>query len=138
MDGPDRVPNSCPDLNTKALTHLRDHFPTSYIQILRIFMLNRDADIHAMDDDALRAASEHGHFDIVELLLNRDADIHALDDDALCVASEKGHLNVVELLLDKDADMHANDDYSLRRAYENGHMAVVELLCQQTNCAQPR
>jgi ankyrin repeat protein len=76
--------------------------------------------------------------DIVELLLNRDADIHALDDDALCVASEKGHLNVVELLLDNDADMHANDDYSLRRAYDNGHMAVVELLCQQTNCAQPR
>lgn len=49
-------------------------------------------------------------------------------NDALCAAAEKGHPEIVELLLDAGADVHARKDTALRMAVENGHTETVKLL----------
>jgi len=93
-------------------------------------LLDRDADVHAGKDHALRWAAEHGHTATVELLLDRGADVHADDDydGALRWAAGNGHTATVVLLLDRGADIHANDDLALRYAAEDGHTATAGVL----------
>ena len=57
--------------------------------------LEKGADVHADDDEALRWASGNGHLEVVRLLLEKGADVHAR---ALQWASQRGHLEVVRLL----------------------------------------
>ncbi|EDU43191.1 ankyrin repeat domain containing protein [Pyrenophora tritici-repentis Pt-1C-BFP] len=84
--------------------------------------------------NALQAASERGHTEIVKLLLDKGADVNAqggLHGNALQAASERGHAEVVKLLLDNGADVNAQGgDYgnALQAASERGHKEVVELL----------
>src|SRR3990172_8474336 len=77
-------------------------------------VLDRGADIHAENDQALRWAAEKGYLDVVKLLLDRGADIHAENDYALRLAAEYGQLDVVKLLLDRGANIHAGDDIALQ------------------------
>ena len=84
------------------------------------------ANVHTVDDQALRWASEHGHLSVVEVLVKAGADVHADDDYALRWASFHGHLDVVEVLVKAGADVHAVDDQALR--FATGHLPVVEFL----------
>ena len=93
-------------------------------------LLDRGADIHAVDDYALRCAAYGGHENVVKLLLDRGADIHAIDDLALQLAADGGHEGVVKLLLDRGADIHASSDLALQWAARGGHEGVVKLLKQ--------
>jgi hypothetical protein len=70
-------------------------------------LLERGADVHAEDDEALRLAAKMGMKQVVELLLQHGADVHAEDDEALRLAARKGIYQVVELLLQHGADVHA-------------------------------
>jgi hypothetical protein len=94
-------------------------------------LLEKGADVHANNDEALRWASENGHLEVVKLLLENGADVHANNDEALRWASENGHLEVVKLLLENGADVHANNEYALRWASENGHIEIVKLLIEK-------
>ncbi|MEK0338440.1 MAG: ankyrin repeat domain-containing protein, partial [Nitrosopumilus sp.] len=60
--------------------------------------IERGADVHTDEDEALRHASAYGHYNIVALLLDNGADIHAIHDQALRSASLFDHSDVVELL----------------------------------------
>ena len=91
-------------------------------------LLDKGADIHANDDEALRWASSNGHLEVVRLLLSNGANIHSYNDFALRYASYHGYLEIVKLLLANGAEVHAFNDYSLRQASENGHLEVVRLL----------
>ena len=91
-------------------------------------LLAAGADVHALDDLALRWASFNGHLAVVQALLAAGARVHANNDYALRQASENGHLAVVQTLLAAGADVHANNDYALRWASRNGHIAVVQAL----------
>ncbi|KAJ7059443.1 hypothetical protein C8F01DRAFT_1295268 [Mycena amicta] len=94
--------------------------------------------------NALQAASDGGHPDIVRLLLEHGADVNMQgghDGNALQAASHSGHLDVVRLLLEHGADVNAQGGHygnALRRHYENalqaasagGHLDVVRLLLE--------
>ena len=47
--------------------------------LIRIWksLLEHGADVHAMEDSALRWASEEGHLEVVRILLEHGADVHA-------------------------------------------------------------
>ena len=51
-------------------------------------------------------AANNGDLEGVRKALDRGADVHALNDYALRLAAEYGHLEVVELLLDRGADIY--------------------------------
>ncbi|MBB5052697.1 ankyrin repeat protein [Afipia massiliensis] len=101
------------------------HGQTQLVKLL----LNRGADIHAMDDKALRLAALKGHTDTVRLLLDRGAEIHAVDDGALrWAAGGNRYTETVRLLLDQGADVHAQNEAALQWAASNGHAETVRLL----------
>jgi|SRR3989338_961544 len=64
------------------------------------FLIENGADVHAMNDEALRWASENGHFEVVRFLVKNGANVHAMNDEALRWASENGHLEVASFLKD--------------------------------------
>jgi ankyrin repeat protein len=93
-------------------------------------LLDAGADIHDMDDYALRYASQNGHDDVVRELLAVGANVHVCDDYALRWASQNGHVNVVRELLAAGANVHVYNDLALRLASLNGHVDVVLALAE--------
>lgn len=80
--------------------------------------------------NALQAASQGGHEQVVKMLFDAGADANASgvygNSNALRDASYRGHKQVVKLLLDKGADVNALGKYgnALEAAWE-GHEEVV-------------
>jgi len=101
-----------------------------HLEVVKL-LVEKGADIHADNDNALRWASKNGHLEVVEFLVEKGADIHANNDGALKWASKNGYLEVVEFLVEKGADIHANNDCSLRQASANGRLEVVEFLVEK-------
>jgi len=101
-----------------------------HLEIVRSLFLNRNVDIHAEHDDALRTASENGHLEVVRFLIENGANIHAEHDQALRYASKNGYLDIVRLLLENDANVNAYHNEALRNASENGYLEIVELLIE--------
>ena len=62
-------------------------------------------DIHALDDYAVRNASQNGHLDVVKYLISVGANIYASNNYAVRWASANGHLNIVEYLLELGAEL---------------------------------
>jgi len=91
-------------------------------------LLDAGADVHALDDYALRRASYRGHTEVVKLLLEAGANVHAWGDYALHMASLRGHTEVVKLLLEAGANVHACDDIAMQLASLHGRTEVVKLL----------
>ena len=72
-------------------------------------LLDNGADVNAQEHcgNALRAASEGGHIQVVQLLLDNGADVNAQGGplhSALQAASMFGHDQIVQILIDKGAD----------------------------------
>jgi ankyrin repeat protein len=80
-----------------------------------------------IDRDFLNA-SESGHTEVVHLLLNAGANVHAINNYAIRLASSNGYTGVVQLLLNVGAKVHAGDDEAIRWARRNGHTEIVHLL----------
>ena len=93
--------------------------------------IEKGADIHTQNDDALRSAASGGHISIVKYLIEKGVNIHAKDDFALIAAAQKGHFEVVKYLVEHGADIHAEDDEALRNATINGHLKVVKYLIEK-------
>ena len=94
-------------------------------------LLEKGADIHAREDNALRWASKYGRTEAVKLLLEEGADIHVHNDFALITASFYGHKDIVVLLLKYGADVHADNDEALREASINGDTEIIKLLLEE-------
>ena len=101
-------------------------------------LLDRGADIHAEDDQALLNAAENGNTEIVKLLLDRGADIHAVNDAALRYTAMKGRTETVKLLLDRGARIHAFDDDALYWAAYYGYPETVKVLLAYGATITPR
>jgi len=91
-------------------------------------LIDEGANVHAVDDEALRWAANNGHLEVVKILLENGADVHAGNDFALRWASYKGHLEVVEILLENGADVHACNDSALQFAAGKGYLEIVKIL----------
>ena len=79
---------------------------------------------------ALMNASRNGHLNVVKYLVEHGANIHALNDHALRFASMNNYLDVVEYLVENGADIHAEEDYAVQAAFQYGYMDVVEYLIE--------
>ncbi len=94
------------------------------------YLTERGANIHDLDDYALRQASINGHLPVVKYLVEHNANINAkvnTMDDALTRAIRYGHLPVVEYLTENGADIHT-DNRALRTAVVFGHLSIVKYL----------
>ena len=60
--------------------------------------MEKGANIHDDNDEAIRWASFNGHLEVVKFLINKGANIHARNDWALRYASYYDHLEVVKYL----------------------------------------
>ncbi|SLM37434.1 ankyrin repeat domain containing protein [Lasallia pustulata] len=92
-------------------------------------LLDKGADVNAqggMYGNALRAASEEGHDQVMRMLLDKGADVNAqggVYGNALQAASERGYDQVVRMLLDKGADT-------------KGRMSTLKVESMVTLCRQ--
>ncbi|KAK4658095.1 hypothetical protein QC762_0034800 [Podospora pseudocomata] len=100
-------------------------------------LIDGDADVNAQGGlygNALQAAANGDHRDIVQLLLDRGADVNiqgGLYDNALYAAVNGGHRDIIQLLLDRGADINAQGGYdgnALYAAINGGHRDIVQLL----------
>ena len=92
------------------------------------YALSKKADIHVLEDQPLRWASQDGHLDIVNYLVENGANIHAKNDHSLIKASGNGHLDVVRYLIEQGANIHAQNDAAIQSAIRNERHDVVKYL----------
>jgi len=102
------------------------------LQANRIIARN-DFDPSALDNYAIRRASNNGYVEVVQLLLkDRRVDSFAVTC-AICWASSSGHVDVVQLLLqDPRVDPSALDNWAICWASDRGHVEVVQLLLKDS------
>jgi ankyrin repeat protein len=83
--------------------------------------------------DVLLSACGSGHLSVVQLLLDHGFDMRAGNDAALREACARGHADIAQFLIERGADMHAEDDEAMHEASTNGHHHIVLLLTQLAN-----
>ena len=112
----------------KIIDYIIEH---NDIQTLN-YVLDRNMDPSANDNEAIRFASREGHLEIVERLLKDPrVDPGSSYNWAIREASREGHLEVVERLLkDPRVDPGSSYNWAIREAISNDHPAVVERLLQ--------
>ncbi|KAK7398509.1 hypothetical protein QQX98_012117 [Neonectria punicea] len=100
-------------------------------------LIDKGANVNAQGGiygNALQAASDGGHQEIVKLLLDKGADVNAQGGhygNALQAASWGSHQEIVKLLLDKGANINAQGGLygnALQAASWGGHQEIVKLL----------
>ena len=79
-------------------------------------------------NNSLQLNARDGHTVAVEALLRAGADVHALDDEALRTASWWGRTGTIKVLLEGGANVHAKDDEALRWAEQQKHTHTAALL----------
>ncbi|KAL8295182.1 hypothetical protein RB597_008531 [Gaeumannomyces tritici] len=108
-----------------------------YRKLVTVILAGDSADVNAQGgyyDNALQAASAHGHKDVARLLVDAGADVNAQGGyygNALQAASAHGHKDVARFLVDAGADVNAQGgDYgnALQAASANGYKDVARLL----------
>ena len=114
----------------------------NHLSIVEALLLDSEIDVNKMvnGENALLAATEEGHADVVKILLDHpdiDTNIGKRGNagSALFIASESGHSGIVQdLLLQPQIDV--NDGYGvesmtpLQIASQKGYLNVVKLLLQ--------
>ncbi|KAF3384972.1 Ankyrin repeat domain-containing protein 29 [Penicillium rolfsii] len=99
-------------------------------------LIGKGADVNAQGGryNALHAASEQGHQNIVKMLLNNGANVNAQGgpySNALHAASGQGYQEIVKMLLDNGANVNAQGGpygNALHAASSLGHREILELL----------
>jgi len=90
------------------------------LAVIELLLHTYGADVHALNDDALRTAAEFGRLPIVHLLLANGANVHACDDGALFLARRMAYMNeplyaeIIEVLV-KNGASHENADKNLHK-----------------------
>lgn len=124
-------------LKTKKAQREKKHLPAltravrdGHFQCVKILVAH-GANIHCVQDQALRWASESGHHRIVKFLLESGADVHARNDNSLTQAAMRGNIQCVKLLIKHGANVNANDGYEadpLGQAAQCGTYETVKTL----------
>ncbi len=93
-------------------------------------VLNQGADLHYMEERALRVAVLKGNDAVISLLLKRGANLHVCHDEPLFQAAYYGYASTVQLLLDNGADIHACQERALCWAVLCRHYEIADMLIQ--------
>lgn len=91
-------------------------------------LLTAGANVHALNDRALRWAAYHGCTESVQALLAAGADVHTYDDAALHEAVKHDHTETVKALLAVGANVHADNNLALCGAANFGHTKTVRVM----------
>ena len=104
-----------------------------HLHVVKYLVEEHQADIHAINEYALRWSAHNGHLDVVKYLVEENnANIHAQNEGGLRYSAENGHLEIVKYLVEEhQADIHAYNEYALRWSAENGHLEVVKYLVEK-------
>lgn len=94
----------------------------------------KDADFFM---DTFVKACASGLTNIVKLYLDKGANVHINDDDALIFACRNGYLDIVKLLLDKGANVHAQYNKPLLCAKNQKHEDIITLLLNRGTNPDP-
>ena len=84
-------------------------------------------------DDAVYAAAQNGHIEIVKLLIQNGADVNALgicNRTALHDAAENGHVDIAKVLIQNGADVHALDQWKRNAIHYVQHGDIALMLIQ--------
>lgn len=114
----------------------------SDLSMVKLLLLDKDipknADIHFLDDRALKVACEKGNIDIVRFLLTdpnlkEHSYINSSDGHALISATMKGNLELIKYLttspeLKEHIDIHVNDDWVFIFALKNDRVDIAHFL----------
>jgi ankyrin repeat protein len=76
-------------------------------------LLSEGADVHAMNDDALRTACSFGRLDIVKLLVEHGANINILDDYQVTWRGLSNINNEIKTYLNKQLLLKKLNEYPL-------------------------
>ncbi|KAJ3077692.1 Acetolactate synthase, mitochondrial, partial [Quaeritorhiza haematococci] len=101
-----------------------------HVEVVRYFLFEMGADVHAEDDAVLRYAAGEGRVEVVRVLLGAGADVNADHGAPLCMAAGVGYLHVVKILLAAGADVHEDNDIALAEASAEGHVEMVRVLLE--------
>jgi hypothetical protein len=104
-----------------------------YIELTE-YLLTLKPNIHYWNEFSFRAASAHGHLDIIRLLYKYDNSINisACQEDAFTTACNLGNLNIVKQLYEwnQNIDLSAKGNYSLKVASSRGYLEIVKQLLE--------
>lgn len=98
---------------------------------LVMIVLNKGANIHYMDDNALRSAAGNDHLDVVKYLVENGANVNAGGSDSLVWASSLGNFDMVKYLISKGADIHGSNNYAVKGAINNDNLEMIKYLLSQ-------
>jgi hypothetical protein len=92
-----------------------------------------NADIHVLNENALRWASNNGRLEVVKYLVEKcHADIHVDNEYAVRWASGNGHIEVVKYLVQEcKVDIHVGDEEAVKLASYGGYLEVVKYLVEE-------
>ena len=76
----------------------------------------------------LHIAARKGYLNIVKFLIKEGADIHSMDEYALRQAARYGHLDVVKYLIAEGADFNIKNGEPFRLALANHQQQVADYL----------
>ncbi|MGH6879010.1 MAG: ankyrin repeat domain-containing protein [Rhizomicrobium sp.] len=79
-------------------------------------------------DHALQHSANHGRTRSVKALLRAGANLHAMDDGAMRLAAWEGHTDIVRILLEAGANVHAGGDEAIKSAKRLNYTDLEKLL----------
>jgi ankyrin repeat protein len=115
---------------------LNDHFfcaaQNSQLDTIK-YLYSIGANIHALEDCALRSAADAGNLECVKYLVSVGANVHAKHNDALQNAAYRGHLDCVKYLISVGADVWNYGEETIQWAVNKGHTHVIRYLISVNN-----
>ncbi len=95
-----------------------------HIQIVN-FLIENGADVHALNDIAIKSAIENHHINIAKLLL--DVGVNIVYNDIIYRASIYGHLDILEHILNLGVPVKKFEP-AVMKSIENRHLHIIKFL----------
>ena len=111
------------DINEDCGIALREAIRIGKLDIIKL-LVDRRADIHVIEDCAIRIAAEYGHTEIFKYFLS-----FGLMPDKFCltVATKNGFIDIVKIIMEQG--MSPTQDM-INMAKNNGHNNIVKMFSQ--------
>jgi len=112
-------------LESKPSTILVQATVDKDVELARL-AIEHGADVHYLDNQAIKTAANNGDIELVALLIKQGANINS-NGSALCFAVEHGHVGIVRLLLDNGAHVNRREHQPLTVAAKIGDAKSVKM-----------